>query len=165
MAEPAFDTLAIARELERDYGFEAKQAEGAATMIHRHLVGNVATKDDVKHMKEALDGKFDVLEEKFGVLEENFGVLDGKIKGLATKDEIANLATKDEIANLATKDEVAKLATKDEIANLATRDELRAEIAEVRTEIAQAGNKTIYALGGLIGVLFVIDRLLPLFGG
>ena len=103
MAEPAFDTLAIARELERDYGFEAKQAEGAATMIHRHLVGNVATKDDVKHLRE-------------------------EIKGLATKDE------------------------------------LRAEIAEVRTEIAQASNRTIYTLGGLIGALFIIDRFLPLLG-
>ena len=42
MGEPAFDTLNIAKELERDFGFEQKQAEGAAVMIHRHLVGNVA---------------------------------------------------------------------------------------------------------------------------
>ena len=63
---------------------------------------------------------------------------------------------------MATKEEVATLDTK--IAGMATKEELRAEIAEVRTEIAQAANKTIYALGGLIGVLFIIDRLLPLFG-
>ena len=39
MAEPAFDTLTIARELERDYSYEQKQAEGVSTIIYRHLVG------------------------------------------------------------------------------------------------------------------------------
>ena len=65
MAEPAFDTLTIAKELEQNYGFEAKQAEGAAVMIHRHLVGNVATKDDLRRLEETLVAK------------------------LATKDEVA----------------------------------------------------------------------------
>ena len=62
MAEPAFDTLMIARELERDYGYEQKQAEGVSTIIYRHLVGNVATKDDLKHAKEELTEKIEAVE-------------------------------------------------------------------------------------------------------
>ena len=62
MAEPAFDTLKIARELEHDYGFDAKQAEGAATMLHRHLVGNVATKDDIKGLEDKIKGLDDKIE-------------------------------------------------------------------------------------------------------
>ena len=73
---------------------------------------------------------------------------------------VGNVATKEDVKAL--KDDMKAL--KDDMKELATKDELRAEIAEVRVEIAQAANKTIYALGGLIGVLFVIDRLLPLFG-
>ena len=57
MAEPAFDTLMIVRELEREYGYEQKQAEGVSTIIYRHLVGNVATKDDLKPAKEGLADK------------------------------------------------------------------------------------------------------------
>ena len=71
MGQPAFDTLNIAKELERDFGFEQKQAEGAAVMIHRHLVGNVATKDDIKdvrkdiqHVEEKLTGEITRVEEK-----------------------------------------------------------------------------------------------------
>ena len=60
MAEPAFDTLTIAKELEHDYGYEQKQAEGVATIIYRHLVGNVATKDDLRHVKDALEEKIEV---------------------------------------------------------------------------------------------------------
>ena len=57
MGEPAFDTLNIAKELERDFGFEQKQAEGAAMMIHRHLVGNVATKEDLAQTGQKLSGE------------------------------------------------------------------------------------------------------------
>ena len=67
MAEPAFDTLSIANELEKDYGFEPRQAQGTATMMHRHLVGNVATKGDIALVRkdvEALDKKIGALEEK-----------------------------------------------------------------------------------------------------
>ena len=77
MAEPAFDTLSIANELEKDYGFEPRQAQGTATMMHRHLVGNVATKGDIVLVRkdvEALDKKIDAsvkaLDGKIGALEE-----------------------------------------------------------------------------------------------
>ena len=64
MGEPAFDTLNIAKELERDFGFEQKQAEGAAVMIHRHLVGNVATKEDIAALDKKLSGEITRVEEK-----------------------------------------------------------------------------------------------------
>ena len=64
MGESAFDTLRVAKELEETYGFQTKQAEGTAVMMHRHLVGNVATKDDLGRAVNDLTGKIDVLEER-----------------------------------------------------------------------------------------------------
>ena len=86
MAESAFDTLTIARELERDFGYEPKQAEGAAVMIHRHLVGNVATKEDLKRLKEALDEKIDA---QGRGLTDQIAALEDK---MAPKEEIAHLS-------------------------------------------------------------------------
>ena len=90
---------------------------------------------------------------------------------LATKSDIAEVQTgvaelrtelKTEIAEVRT--EIAEVRTelKTEIAEL--RTELKTEIAEIRTEIAQSSNRTVYILGGLVGFLFVVDRMLPLFG-
>ncbi len=52
MSQPAYDTLAIAKELEHDFDFQPKQAEGTARVIHRHLVGDVATNEDIESVKE-----------------------------------------------------------------------------------------------------------------
>ena len=87
MAEPAFDTLMIAKELEHDYGYEQKQAEGVATIIYRHLVGNVATKDDLRHAKEAL-------EEKIEVQSARIQNLDSKVQNLPTRDDLAHAQEK-----------------------------------------------------------------------
>ncbi len=57
LAVHAYDTLSIARGLERDYAFGKKQAEGIARTIHEHLVANVATKDDLEHLRIELTGK------------------------------------------------------------------------------------------------------------
>jgi len=65
----AYDTLSIARSLERDYEFDKKQAEGIARTIHEHLVANVATKDDLEHLRIELTGK----------IAEVHSELDGKI--------------------------------------------------------------------------------------
>ena len=94
---------------------------------------------------------------------------------LATKIDIAEVRT--EIAELRTelKTEIAELRTelKTDIAGVRTELKtdiagVRTEIAELRTdlkaEIAQTSNRTVYILGGLIGILIVIDRMLPLFG-
>ncbi len=63
--------------------------------------------------------------------------------------------------------DISDLATKADIKTLETRMEALAtkeDIAEVRTEIAQSTNRAIYTLGGLVTVLFVLDRIIPLFG-
>ena len=52
MALPAYDTLEIARELEEDYDFNKEQSEGIAKLIHRHLVANVATKEDTAQLRK-----------------------------------------------------------------------------------------------------------------
>ena len=137
MAQVAFDTLSAAKRLEEDFEFSAKQAEGAAKLVYDHVVGNVATKGDLDQAVNALQKDMTALNDK----------IDTSVKAL--EEKMATLATKEEIANLATKAELA---------------EVKVDIAEVRTEIAQSSNKTIYTLGGLIGVLFVIDRFLPLLG-
>ena len=64
MAQAAFDTLSIARELEREYGFQAKQAEGAAVMLHRHIVGHIATKEDLRQTEQTLRKDIEHLDEK-----------------------------------------------------------------------------------------------------
>ena len=46
----AYDTLSIARNLQEDFSFNEKQAEGIARTIHQHLVRNVATKDDLANL-------------------------------------------------------------------------------------------------------------------
>ena len=86
------------------------------------------------------------------------GDLDQAVTMLNDKIDTSVKALEEKMATLATKEEIANLATKAELA------EVKVDIAEVRTEIAQTSNKTIYTLGGLIGVLFVIDRFLPLLG-
>ena len=47
----AYDTLSIARKLQKDYAFNEKQAEGIARTIHQHLAPNVATKDDLAELR------------------------------------------------------------------------------------------------------------------
>ena len=89
MAEPAFDTLTIAKELEHDYGYEQKQAEGVATIIYRHLVGNVATKDDLRHVKDALEEKIEVQSARIQNLDSKIQDLDSKIQNLPTRDDLA----------------------------------------------------------------------------
>ena len=97
MAEPAFDTLTIAKELEHDYGYEQKQAEGVATIIYRHLVGNVATKDDLRHAKEALEEKIEVQSARIQNLDSKVQNLDSKVQNLDSK--VQNLPTRDDLAH------------------------------------------------------------------
>ena len=97
MAEPAFDTLTIAKELEHDYGYEQKQAEGVATIIYRHLVGNVATKDDLRHAKEALEEKIEVQSARIQNLDSKVQNLDSKVQDLDSK--VQNLPTRDDLAH------------------------------------------------------------------
>ncbi len=68
LAMHAYDTLSIARNLEQDYEFDKKQAEGIARAIHEHLVANVATKDDLGKLSIELNGRIDNLEGKIDSL-------------------------------------------------------------------------------------------------
>ncbi|MYD78634.1 MAG: hypothetical protein F4239_07030 [Gammaproteobacteria bacterium] len=53
----AYDTLSIARNLENNYEFDKKQAEGIARTIHEHLVSNVATREDLEKLGIELRGE------------------------------------------------------------------------------------------------------------
>ena len=103
MAKAAFDTLNMARSLERDYDMPAKQAEGVATLVYSQLSGNVATKEDIARVQE-------------------------------------------------------------DIARLEQKTATKVDLAEVRTEIARSSNRQVAILASLIGGLFVINQILPLFG-
>ena len=52
MAHAAFDTLSAAQRLEKEFGFPPKQAEGTAKLVHEHLVGTVATKEDIAAVQD-----------------------------------------------------------------------------------------------------------------
>ena len=64
MAELAFDTLSVARRLEKEFDFTPKQAEGTAKFVHEQLIGKVATKDDAKALKSDIE-KLDTRVEKY----------------------------------------------------------------------------------------------------
>ncbi len=72
------------------------------------------------------------------------------------------------VGNVATKEDVKALDKKIDDSVKALHDKLDGKIdtvaATLKTEIAQSTNRAIYTLGGLVGILFVIDRIIPLFG-
>ncbi len=74
-------------------------------------------------------------------------------------------ATMPDLSQLATKEDLTRCATKDDVARCATRDELRAEIAGVRTEIAQTARRQTTSLTTVAiaaaGVVIAAQRLLP----
>jgi len=78
----AYDTLSIARSLERDYEFDKKQAEGIARTIHEHLVANVATKDDLEKLSVELNGKIIELRGEIVALSGRIDSLEGRIDNL-----------------------------------------------------------------------------------
>ena len=49
------DTLAIARKLEREHGFNQPQAEGIAQAIHDHESEHLATKADLARLEAKLE--------------------------------------------------------------------------------------------------------------
>ncbi len=61
-------------------------------------------------------------------------------------------------------DAIVEGITAADTSNLATKEDLNIESAAIRLEIQKASNGTVMRLGGLIGVLFVVDRLLPILG-
>ncbi len=87
---------------------------------------------------------------------------------LATKSDVAKVESglKQDILKVENKIDKVESTLKVEIAEV--KGELKADIAEVKSDlttlIMQSSNRTIYIIGGLIGLLFAIDKLLPLAG-
>ncbi len=85
-----------------------------------------------------------------------------------------NVATKADVRQLETalKADVKQLevALKGELNTkiAEVKGELKEDIArvkgELKAEIAHSTNRAIYTLGGLVTVLFILDRIIPLFG-
>ena len=108
---------------------------------------------------------------------------DAIVEGLTAADT-SELATKSDILVVENKIDKVESTLKVEIAEVKgelkadiaeVKAELKQDIAEVKVEIAevksdlttlimQSSNRTIYIIGGLIGLLFAIDKLLPLAG-
>ena len=83
------DTLAIARKLEREHGFNQPQAEGIAQAIHDHESEHLATKADLAR----LEARLDKLEAK---LDTRLAQMDSKLEtGLAQMDtHLAQMETR-----------------------------------------------------------------------
>ncbi len=134
------DTLAFTKKL-REAGAEEGLAEAIVEGLTAADTSELATKSDVAKVESAL--KVDIAEVK------------GELKA-----DIAEVRT--EIAEVRTEIAEVKAELKQDIA------EVKVEIAEVKSDlttlIMQSSNRTIYIIGGLIGLLFAIDKLLPLAG-
>ncbi len=150
MVHAAFDTLSTAQRLEREFDFPTKQAEGTAILLHEHLVGYVATKDDIGRLESRIDGE------------------------LATKDDIAKLESRID-RELVTKSEFISLEKK--VAGLDTRVaglETRLERLETRVErLEEKVDALVICVGELrndmkwmkaIGAVIIAALVLPLLG-
>ena len=73
------------------------------------------------------------------------------VEGITSADT-SNLATKEDLKDV-------ESALRSDLKDVESA--LRNEIAEVRVEVLKSSNATVMKLGGIIGVLFVIDRILP----
>ncbi len=81
----AYDTLSIARNLENNYEFDKKQAEGIARTIHEHLVSNVATREDLEKLGIELRGEMAELRGEMAELRGEMAELRGELRGEMVK--------------------------------------------------------------------------------
>ncbi len=126
LAAHAYDTLSIARSLERDYAFGEKQAEGIARTIHEHLVANVATKDDLENLRVELNGEI-------AALSGRIDNLDGKIDAVRVEliGRIVELDGKIDAVRVELIGRIVELDGKID----AVRSELDGRIVQVHREI------------------------------
>ena len=129
------DTLAFTKRL-REAGADERLAEAIVEGLTAADTSELATKADVAAVKA-----------------------DVAAVEVALKADVA--AVKAELAAEIAEVKADVVAVKADVA--AVKADVAAVKAELTAEIATATNRAIYTLGGLIGVLFVIDRLLPLF--
>ena len=138
-----FDTLSAVEALE-DAGIASEHARAIIGQMNRAVDENVATKADVKALDTKIDTGLKALDTK---IDTGLKALDTKIDtGLKALDTKIDTGLKALNENVATKAEVAEVK------------------GELKAEIAHSTNRAIYTLGGLVTVLFILDRIVPLFG-
>ena len=86
MAHAAFDTLSAAQRLEKEFGFPPKQAEGTARLVHEHLVGTVATKDDVAAVKSELKAEIAEVKDDIAAVQDDVAAVKSDVA--AVKGEL-----------------------------------------------------------------------------
>jgi len=64
MGLAAFDTLSVANKLKEEYGVPEKQAQGIAHVMNENFVGNLATHEDLRQVREDLIGEIGRIEDK-----------------------------------------------------------------------------------------------------
>ena len=94
MPHAAFDTLSAAQRLEKEFGFPPKQAEGTAKLVHEHLVGTVATKDDVAAVKSDIAAVKGELKAEIAAVKDDVAAVKSDVA--AVQDDVA--AVKDDVA-------------------------------------------------------------------
>ena len=141
------DTLTFSKRL-RQAGADERLAEAIVEGLTGADTSELSTKTDVAEVRSEL--KTEIAEVRT------------EIAGLRTelKTEIAEVRT--EIAEVRT--EIAEVRSELKTESAEIRTEIAGLRTELKAEIAQTSNRTVYILGGLIGFLIVIDRILPLFG-
>ena len=158
------DTLAFSKKL-REAGADEGLAEAIVEGISAADTSELVTKGDLDQAVTKLDAKIDTsvtaLQKDMTVLNDK---IDTSVSALNDKIDTSVTALQKDVTALDAKIDTSVKALEEKMATKAELAEVKAEIAGVRTEISQASNKTIYTLGGVIGVLFVIDRFLPLLG-
>ena len=85
MAHAAFDTLSAAQRLEKEFGFPPKQAEGTAKLVHEHLVGTVATKDDIAAVKGELKAEIAAVKSDVAAVKDDVAAVKDDVKALDAK--------------------------------------------------------------------------------
>ena len=113
MASEMFDTLAFSKRLQAG-DVPANQADAHASaqadLVIAYLLGQVATKEDLKVFATKADSK------RFATKED--------LKAFATKEDLKAFATKDDLKAFATKDDLKRFATKDDLKRFATKEDL-----------------------------------------
>ena len=81
------------------------------------------------------------------------------VEGISSADT-SNLATKEDLRNVEAKLKDVEAALKSDIKDVETK--LKEVESTLRVDIAKSGNATALKVGGFIGFLFVINRILPI---
>lgn len=73
------DTIALAKKLEREHGFNQPQAEGIAQAIHEHETEHLATKADLARLEAKLDTGLAHMETRLAQMETRLTQLQVKL--------------------------------------------------------------------------------------